>query len=140
MKNYEVIKKEFDELKAKYGLKNENLVADGAVHYMNGNDGTDFDWVMNDHVCEFMVFYKASEQGALKVCYNKDGTEKIYFYKDLEWEPTAEEEKTCPFDVAELAGYLYGTFDQHNIWDQPITDWDFPECNLLEDEEEDDYY
>ena len=136
MRNYEVIKQEFDGLKAKYGLKNEELVADGAVHYMNGNDGTDFDWAANDRVCEFVVFYKASEMGALIVKYNKDGTETVYFYKDGDWKPTAEEVKACPFDVAELAGYLYGTFDQHNIWDQPITDWNFPEWNLLEEEEE----
>lgn len=139
MKNYEVIKNEFEALKAKYGLKNEELVADGAVHYMNGNDGTDFDWQVNNHTCEFMTFYKDCEMGALKITFYKDGTESIEFYKSGEWKPEATEEKEAPFDTAELASYLYGTFDQHRIWDKPITSWEFPEYDWIEDEIEDEW-
>lgn len=140
MKNYEIIQKMFDEWKERNGLKNEDLLKDGAVHYMNGNDGTDFDWQVNDRVCEFYVFYKESEMGALRIDFRKDGKMNKFFYEDGAWGPSAEEFVESPIDTAELAAYLYGTFDQHGIWDQPITDWTFTEMCWIEDEEEDDYY
>ena len=37
------------------------LIDNGAIYYMNGNDGTDFDFEMNDRTCEFMSFYKSSD-------------------------------------------------------------------------------
>ena len=30
------------------------LIDNGAIYYMNGNDGTDFDFSMNDRTCEFV--------------------------------------------------------------------------------------
>lgn len=34
-----------------------DLEKDGAVYYMNGRDGTEFDWYVNDKLPPFMVFY-----------------------------------------------------------------------------------
>ena len=136
MRNYEIIKERFEALKEKYGLHNEELVGEGAVYYMNGNDGTDFDWQANDRVCEFMTFYKDTEMGALRVLYGKDGSETVFFYRSGEFEPEEREEKEAPFDTAELAAYMYGSFDQKGIWDKPITDWNFPDYCWIEDEEE----
>lgn len=34
---------------------------------MNGNDGTSFDWKINDSTCEFERFYKSTKMGAIKV-------------------------------------------------------------------------
>lgn len=30
------------------------LIDNGAIYYMNGNDGTGFDFSMNDRTCEFV--------------------------------------------------------------------------------------
>ena len=45
-------------------INREDLYNNGAVHYMNGNDGTDFDLQCNGHSCEFYVFWK-DESGAM---------------------------------------------------------------------------
>ena len=34
------------------------LDANGAIHYMNSNDSTFFDWNCNNRLCEFFIFYK----------------------------------------------------------------------------------
>lgn len=67
------------------GIVSENfercdLLEDGAIYYMNGNDGTSFDYYVNGHTCEFMVFFKESEFGAVKATLEKDGTLHAYIY------------------------------------------------------------
>ena len=39
-------------------IKDEDLLDGGKIYYMNGNDGTRFDWGANDRLCEFMVHSK----------------------------------------------------------------------------------
>lgn len=58
------------------------LIDNGAIYYMNGNDGTDFDFGMNDRTCEFMSFYKSTDYGFFKVFVTRDG--KITGYAYLE--------------------------------------------------------
>ena len=33
------------------------LEEDGKVYYMNGKNGTEYDWFVNEHLPSFMVFY-----------------------------------------------------------------------------------
>lgn len=63
-------------------IKAEELCENGAVYYMNGNDGTPFDWVFNDRLCEFYKFYKSTEYGFIKVFVDKSGYMRGYLYKD----------------------------------------------------------
>jgi hypothetical protein len=49
---------------------------------MNGNDGTDFDFGMNDRTCEFMSFYKSTNYGFFKVFVTRDGKITGYAYLD----------------------------------------------------------
>ena len=37
-------------------VKQSDLENDGAVFYMNGKNGTEFDWFVNEHLPSFMVF------------------------------------------------------------------------------------
>ena len=39
-------------------VKAEALEENGAVYYMNGKNGTEFDWYVNGKVSDFFVFYK----------------------------------------------------------------------------------
>ena len=63
-------------------VKAEELCDNGAIYYMNGNDGTAFDWSCNDRLCEFYKFYKSTEYGFIKVFVNKNGYLDGYLYKD----------------------------------------------------------
>ena len=49
-------------------VKKSDLEKNGAVFYMNGNNGTEFDWYVNDRLPAFMVFYNdADNLGAAKL-------------------------------------------------------------------------
>ena len=56
------------------------LIDDGTIFYMNGNDGTDFDFEMNDRTCEFMSFYKSTEYGFFKIFVTRSGLIDGYVY------------------------------------------------------------
>ena len=140
MANFEYIKHIVEGLKVKYNLNDSDLYKNGAVFYMNGNDGTDFDWDANDKVCEFVVFYKESEMGALKLDFYKNDTVSYYFFKDGEWNATETGEMDAPCSVARLACYLYGTFDKKDRWDEEITDWNFRDSETIPFEEDEEEY
>ena len=38
-------------------VKKSELEENGTVYYMNGKNGTEFDWHVNDRLSDFMVFY-----------------------------------------------------------------------------------
>lgn len=56
------------------------LIENGTIFYMNGNDGTNFDFDMNDRTCEFMSFYKSSNYGFFKVYVTRSGVIDGYAY------------------------------------------------------------
>lgn len=56
------------------------LIENGTIFYMNGNDGTNFDFDMNDRTCEFMSFYKSSNYGFFKVYVTRSGLIDGYDY------------------------------------------------------------
>ena len=95
---------------------------DGKIYYMNGNDGTDFDWNCNERVCEFMVFHE-NEMGYIKLMVYKDNTIQAYIYADGGMHPTNEKELTYNGDVRAFAIHLYEVFDDNNIYDEAIEDY-----------------
>ena len=64
-------------------LKKSDLEKDGAVFYMNGTNGTEFDWYVNDHLPCFFIFYNDKENlGAVKATLYTDGGLSVYVYGD----------------------------------------------------------
>lgn len=86
-------------------IKKEELINDGELFYRNGNDGTDFDWKINKHLCPFMTFFK-NGWGFIMITAFYDGTiEGCIFDKN---EPLAESIKAKPIKVdKELVKELY---------------------------------
>ena len=59
------------------------LEENGTVYYMNGRNGTEFDWYVNDRLSDFMVFYNDERKmGAVKACVYRNGDIRIYVYGD----------------------------------------------------------
>ena len=103
-------------------VKSEDLTDNGAIYYMNGNDGTDFDWDMNDRVCEFMKFYKSTEYGLIKVFVNRSGKINGYIYKD---NGKAQGIKLEDFYISKnearkFKKYLQENFDDNRLWDSIV--------------------
>lgn len=107
-------------------ITDEMLYSNGAIHYMNGNDGTEFDWRLNGRLCEFYIFHK-NEYGFVRADVNKDNTINVYIYKDGGMSPTykftEEMESLRAEGFARVMNYIA---DHEGKWNMPIDelDWD----------------
>ena len=129
-------------------ITDDMLDTNGAIHYMNGNDGTSFDWNANDRLCEFYVYHK-NEMGFIKAFVNRDNTIDMYIYEDGGMKPTYKfTEEMENLSAKSFANLMDTIADREYKYDRPIDelDWDVDtmECydiNDYEDEyEEDDWY
>lgn len=122
----EKIKNVFEDVRKKYPyITDEDLHSNGAIFYMNGNDGTDFDWNENEHTSEFYM-YHSNEIGFIKLYVNKGDTYTAYVYPNGEMSAT----ETIRGDLDEgdslyLAALLYRKADKEYIYDAIIDDIDF---------------
>ena len=108
-------------------VTDEMLDTNGAIHYMNGNDSTPFDWNCNNRLCEFLIFHK-NEMGFIKAFVNSDNTIDVYIY---ETDDAMENLKAR--DFAKVMNYIA---DDNQLWDKPIDelDWDVnvTECDEID--------
>lgn len=122
----EKIKGVFADIRKKYPLiTDEDLHSNGAIFYMNGNDGTDFDWNANEHTSEFYMFHE-NEIGFIKLYVNKGDTYTAYVYPNGEMSAV----ETVKGDLDEgdslyLAALLYQKADREYIYDGNIDEIDF---------------
>ena len=64
-------------------IQSSDLEEDGSIYYMNGKNGTEFDWYVNEHISDFMVFYNdEANLGAVKLTLYIDGKILICIYGD----------------------------------------------------------
>lgn len=122
----EKIKGVFTEIREKYPhITDEDLHSNGAIFYVNGNDGTDFDWSANEHTSEFYMFHE-NEIGFIKLFVNKGDTYTAYVYPNGEM--TAIETIRGGLDEGDslyLAALLYSKADRKYIYDAIIDEIDF---------------
>lgn len=77
----EIIKQNINEYLPE--VKPNDLEENGTVYYMNGKNGTEFDWYVNEHLPGFMVFYNDKQNlGAVKLLIYIDGVVVLYIYGD----------------------------------------------------------
>ena len=96
----------------------------GTVYYMNGKNGTEFDWYVNEHLPSFMVFYNDEQNlGAVSLSIYTDGGILLYIYGD-KGNKIIKEIKTS-IEVTEnelfnLAVILKSEADDKKVWDSSI--------------------
>ena len=100
------------------------LEENGKVFYMNGKNGTEFDWYVNEHLSNFMVFYNDEKNlGAVKLTLATDGKIAIYVYGDKGNTLVQEIETSLNMteqEVLALAVLLEKTADSKRIFDEGI--------------------
>lgn len=145
----ETIKTIFADIRERYPyITDEDLHSKGAIFYMNGNDGTDFDWNANDQTSEFYMYHE-NEIGFIKLYVNKGDTYTAYVFPNGEMSAT----ETIKGNLEEgdslyLAALLYQKADREYIYDAIIDEIDFTyepkswELSQMNDEYEtnDDYW
>lgn len=105
-------------------VKPSDLEENGTVYYMNGKNGTEFDWYVNEHLPSFMVFYNDEQNlGAVKLSIYTDGGVAVYIYGD-KGNKVIKEVQTS-IEVAEnelfnLAVILRSEADEKSVWDASI--------------------
>ena len=103
------------------GVKTSDLEKRGAVFYMNGKNGTAFDWYVNGHFPDFFIFYGDRENlGAVKAMLYTDGALSIYVYGDKgHADPVCFEEhmEASSDELLELAALLTANADGKRVWD-----------------------
>lgn len=133
----------FEDVRKQYPeITDDMLLEDGAIYYMNAHDGTDFDWFMNGRLCEFMMFYKSTDRGFIKVFVDNDDTISGYLYLNEGLDKGIELNKLrigdC--DALYLASLLNKCADNEMLFDKNIVLLDFDvELNswdLLSEEED----
>ena len=81
------------------------LEQDGAVFYMNSQNGTEFDWHVNDRLPSFMVFYNdKANLGAVKLHLNRNGTVSVYLYGEQGARLQKQETLPAEYTEEELLG------------------------------------
>lgn len=101
-----------------------DLEENGKIYYMNGDDGTLFDWELNERLCEFMSFYNdKTNLGAIKTLVCSDGKIITYLYKNKANSPFKQiEDSITKTEAFELAVLLYEKADKLDIFDKAIED------------------
>lgn len=80
----------FEETRRLYPSITDDMLCDnGAIYYMNGNDGTDFDWNCNHRLCEFFIFHnkEKGEIGFIKLVISDNDTYRVEVYPSGEMTP-----------------------------------------------------
>ncbi len=118
-------------------VKDEDLEENGAIYYMNGKNGTEFDWYVNERISDFFVFYDDENcMGAVKLLLYNDGGILIYLY-DEQGAKLIKEVKTfievTKEEILKLAVFLRCEMDDKKIWDAKIDDINFKE-NITADQ------
>lgn len=92
------------------------------LFYMNGNDGTAFDWELNGRLCEFMQFYVDTEMGYTKVFVEDNGGLVGYVYEhDAPYGVLIREYGHIDTDGArKLMCYMRDNADVKGLFDKPL--------------------
>ena len=106
------------------GVSADDLEGGGKVFYMNGKNGTEYDWFVNEHLPSFMVFYNDEENlDAAKALVYTDGNMSIYLFdnkgKDLKKEVRTILDADGD-ELLRLAVCLRLAADEKRVWDTAI--------------------
>ncbi len=118
----EIIKKNINEYLPE--VKPSDLEENGTVCYMNGKNGTEFDWYVNEHLPSFMVFYNDEQNlGAAKLLIYANGKVVLYLYEDKGNKLIKEIETSIEIiedELFKLAVILKNETEDKDIWDESI--------------------
>ena len=94
------------------------------IWYMNGNEGTRFDWEWNEHVCEFFRFYKSTELGHIKVFLYRSGELTGYSYdEEGRGRPSLLPSIYIGSEKAEeIYNWLLKNADYKSLYDRPVSE------------------
>ncbi|MBR3674331.1 MAG: DUF2185 domain-containing protein [Clostridia bacterium] len=129
-------------------VKPIDLEENGTVYYMNGKNGTEFDWYVNEHLPSFMVFYSDKQNlGAVKLSIYTDGGLELYIYGDKGNKVIKVVKNSIEVtenELFNLAVILKSETDDKRVWDASIdiinTDVDIDDEKITKFQESEKYF
>lgn len=139
------IKNIMQEKISKFNLDKNNILND--MYYLNGNDGTEFDVLVNNNICELAYIYK-SEYIAVKSYLCTNGVLWVYtFDKNLECIDECKIKNFITYDeFVEFSSNVYEFTDFLGIYDETLDECIFKKTYITRDfieenkEYEEEYY
>ena len=120
-KIWEEIEKVIENEIVKNNINKQELLE--GIYYLNGNDSTPFDIIMNENLCEIGKIYK-NEYYAVKIFLRKNGDLQIFTYPNLENLGKCKKD-IIPFFVDEeefneFASNIFEYTDLKDVYDQVV--------------------
>ncbi len=108
------------------GVRPEDLEENGKTYYMNDQNGTIFDWTMNDHASALMRFYNDGI-GAIKTLIHSNGNVISYFYDTTPDHRYMGEkvDKISKKDALVLTCFLYFNADEKGRYGKSLDDSEY---------------
>ncbi len=105
-------------------VTDRDLEKGGALFYMNGQNGTEFDWYVNDRLPAFMVFYNdKANLGAVKLHLDCGGRVEVFLYGEQGKKCLTQERflvEATAQELLELAVLLWCEADDKRLWDAGV--------------------
>lgn len=109
----------------------KELEENGTIYYMNGRDGTIFDWFVNDRLCPLMCFYDDEDKmGAVRANLYKDGTLECYYFENHADEPCKEvvrHIRASEEEMTNLAARFYAGERKNHVYDAALAAYSLDE-------------
>lgn len=117
----------FDQIREQYpNVTNEMLADNGSIKYMNGDNGTDFDWDMNGRLSKFCILYKSGLEFIKVLIRNTDLMEGYVYEDNIDSEADRiKKEELSEGDAVYLASLLLQEADDKNLYDKDIDNINF---------------
>ena len=117
----------FEQIREQYpNVTNEMLADNGSIKYMNGDNGTDFDWDMNGRLSKFCILYKSGLEFIKVLIRNTDLMEGYVYEDNIDSEADRiKKEELSEGDAVYLASLLLQEADDKNLYDKNIDAIDF---------------
>ena len=109
-------------MEARNKYPDAKLDCNGEITYANGNDGTDFDWVCNNKLCEFGWGVENGSVWAFKCDVCSDGEAIIYCYPHGEPRPveTLKKDVLSAAEAEKLYRLMMRSCDAKGVYDTTL--------------------
>lgn len=105
-------------------IKEQGKTYENSIYYLNGNDGTDFDWEVNGRTCEFAICYDTKKAWCyIQVWATTKGTLEGYVWDTERWQNGKKlPSKEIGVEISNKIKDFCMNIDYSRKWDKKIAD------------------
>lgn len=103
-------------------INRENLYENGAIFYENGDNGTDYEYRVNQKTCDFRVYY---EDGTPYIKCYQNAYDVVMYIFNRSGKDRVKKKIIIPAkdDLFDVCAHLQATFDNMNVYEDVVEKW-----------------